>query len=407
MAINKEKSINYMLGLIVFCIALAIINKFAFNFWKFDIFNPKHYIYFAKYMLSGKILHSPKYISFLIVLCGTVTISYFAISESLKFDFSKYFQNNEKNTEKQPEPKKATSTEKQSSPAREEEITPAQPQQDERITRYNIYNNPERVQDTTIINETIPQQRPAPQPEPKEDVNNSIDEEMEREKLQSKIKEVMERLKNKNNDTEVKEDKPSVEQKILTPMQFDNAKSNTEMNFKNISTEQNNMMEGILVGAGFKLLSEIRIGQTGIDYLGVSKDGISIIQLDTTNGNWMASEDDVGNIMPVWFSEDKQKISPVARAIEAREAIKNLIKDKVNLPVKAYACLANSSVINYFDISDKWDEAGIDVLRLPSNTTIDDIDTLDKKFQIGSQKEIDETTMDNLIEILEKAELPE
>lgn len=406
MAINKEKSINYMLGLVVFCIALAIINKFAFNFWRFDIFNPKHYVYFAKYILSGKILHSPKYISFLIVLSGMITVSYFAISESLKFDFSKYFQNDEKITQK-PEHTEEKTTPAENQPSiekKEEEIAPSKPQLDEKISRYNIYNTPERVQDTTIVNETIPQ------PEPKEEINISVDEEKEREKLQSKIKEIMERLKNKNESDNETEEKPEIktpEQKILTPMQFDEAKSNTEMNFKNISTEQNNMMEGILVGAGFKLLSEIRIGQTGIDYLGVSKDGISIIQLDTTNGNWMASEDDVGNIMPVWFSEDKQKISPVARAIEAKETIKNLIKGKVDLPVKAYACLANSSVINYFDISDKWDEAGIDVLRLPSNTTIDDIETLDEKFKIGSQKEIDEATMNNLIEILEKAELPE
>ena len=86
---------------------------------------------------------------------------------------------------------------------------------------------------------------------------------------------------------------------------------------------------------GFKLLSEIRIGSTGIDYLGVAKDKIALIQLDTTEGNWFASEDKVeGNNAPVWFSELGNKTSPVSRAIEARNNISELIKGEIDLPIE-------------------------------------------------------------------------
>ncbi|MBD5405562.1 hypothetical protein HDR59_03375 [bacterium] len=392
MSINKEKSMNYILSAIVLCIAIFIINKLAFKFWRFDIFNLKHYSYFAKYVISGRILKSPKYLAFLSVIIGSILITYIFIIESLQFDFKKYFAKEDK---KQDVPVK----EEVKEVVKEEENTPVKNIEDERITRYNIYNNPERISEADIVRETpqpkhIIEEEPAP--------SNAIDEEKEREKLQSKIKEVMERLKNKNSDEEEK-----TEKRILTPAQFDTVKKESDMNFKNITSEQNEIMEGILVGAGFKLLSEIRIGKTGIDYLGVSKSGISIIQLDTTNGNWMASEDDVGNIMPVWFSEDKQKISPVARAIEARNIVSDLIKGKVDLPVKSYVCLANSGIMNYFDISDKWDEDGIEVLKLPSNSSFEDIDNINEKFTPSSEEEIDEETMNKLIEILEKAELPE
>ena len=121
----------------------------------------------------------------------------------------------------------------------------------------------------------------------------------------------------------------------------------------------------------------------------------------------MASEDRIDDELPVWFSEEERKYSPVARAIEARDTIAELIDGKVDLPIKAYACLANSSVMNFFDIEDEWKRNEVEVLRLSSNQTIDDIDTLEEKFAPSSVEEVDAKVMDTLIEILEKAELPE
>ncbi|MGN0929774.1 MAG: hypothetical protein ACI4N3_03990 [Alphaproteobacteria bacterium] len=404
MSINKEKSINYIASAVVFFIALFIINKVAFHFWQFDIFSLTHYKYFGKFIVSGRILKSPKYLSFLSVILGACLVTYFSVVESFKFDFNKYFKKNEK-----PEEVPVKEEVKEESVSKEEvkeEISPVKAIEDEKIARYSVYNNPEHIKDAEVVRETL-----KPENEIKEEVKvtSEIDEDKEREKLQSKIREVMERLKNKTPDEkeEVEEPAKKTEKKILTPVQFDEVKSDVEMNFKTITPEQNSVMEETLVSAGFKLLSEIRIGKTGIDYLGVSKSGISIIQLDTKEGNWMASEDNVGGVMPVWFSEDKQKYSPVARAIEARNAVSELIKGKVDLPVKAFACLANSSVMNYFDIQDEWKDNNVEVLRLSSNKTIDDIDIFEEKFAPSSEEEIDEPTMNTLIEILEKAELPE
>lgn len=402
MSVSKEKFINYVASVVAFFIALFIINKVAFHFWQFDIFNLKHYKYFGRFIASGRILKSPKYLSFLSVMLGACLVTYFSVVESFKFDFKKYFKKDE-NLENV-SVKEDVKEDMVSKEEVKEEISPVKMIEDENIAKYDVYNNPERVKDTDIVREV-----PEPQYKIREEAKSSaeIDEEKEREKLQSKIKEVMERLKNKNTDEEEEEPVKKKEQSILMPIQFDKAKNDVEMNFKTITPEQNVVIEETLVSAGFKLLSEIRIGKTGIDYLGVSKSGITIIQLDTKEGNWMASEDNVGGLMPVWFSEDKQKYSPVARAIEARNTISELIKGKLDLPVKAFACLANSSVMNYFDIQDEWKENNIEVLRLSSNETIDDIDSFEEKFAPSSEEEVDEATMNTLIEILEKAELPE
>lgn len=410
MAMNKEKSMRYVITGAVFLIALFIINKMAFNFWKFDIFNFNHYKYFGKFIASGRILKSPKYLSFLSVMFGSCLVTYFFVVESFNFDFSKFFKVEEAplKVEEAPVQEEVKEETVSKEDEKEAEISPAKAMEDEKLARYSVYNNPERVKEADIVREVY---QPQPEIREEEPVVSEIDEDKEREKLQSKIREVMERLKNKEVDEapKVEIENPAVmeEPEIVPSGQFNEAESNTDMNFKGITPEQNSVMENTLVSAGFKLLSEIRIGKTGIDYLGVSKSGISIVQLDTTDGNWMASEDNVGSVMPVWFSEDKQKYSPVARVIEAKNTISELMKGKVDLPVKAFACLANSSVMNYFDIQDKWQEAGVEVLRFASNKSAEDMDSFEEKFVPASEEEIDEATMNTVIEILEKAELPE
>ena len=407
MAINKEKSMNYVVSGVVLLVAVMLINKLAFSLWRFDMFNLKHYSAFAKFVASGRIFNSPKYLSFFMVMVGSLMVSYFLVVESFDLDLSKYFKKNGSVSEKD-ETQKEIAKEQE---VVKEEVSPAKLIEDEKIASYNVYNQPSEVVDIPVQNE-VPQlqeiEEVAVQP-------NQIDEEKEREKLQSKIREVMEKLKTKSLDEavqeaekveEVKEEEMS-QDKILTSVQFDEKQSLTDMNFKNISEEQNLKIEEVFVSAGFKLLSEIRIGKTGIDYLGVAKDGITILQLDTKAGNWMASEDRIDDELPVWFSEEERKYSPVARAIEARDTIAELIDGKVDLPIKAYACLANSSVMNFFDIEDEWKRNEVEVLRLSSNQTIDDIDTLEEKFAPSSVEEVDAKVMDTLIEILEKAELPE
>lgn len=408
MAINKEKSINYVLSGVVFIIAVVIVSKLALNLWQFDIFNLKHYKAFGRFIANGRFFKSPKYISFVMVMIGSCLITYFSVLQSLDFDLSKFVKTPEqKNEDAEVVPAKVE----------EKEVAPVAQQkamEDEKNSQYAMYNTPSKVKEVEVVNEkqVVPN---APVKEEVVPVKENVDEEKERERLQSKIREVMERLKNKSlnqddNEDEVKEEVPSVvpeEQKILTPMQFDELKKSSEMNFKNISQEQNTNIEETFISAGFKLLSEIRIGKTGIDYLAVSKSEIAILQLDTKDGNWMASEDKIGDELPVWFSEEERKYSPVARAVEAKNTIAELINGKVDLPIKAYACLANSGVMNYFDIENSWKNLGVDVIRLSSNKTIDDIDTLEETFPISSQEEVDEETMNTLIEILEKAELPE
>ena len=168
-------------------------------------------------------------------------------------------------------------------------------------------------------------------------------------------------------------------------------------------------MEQTLISSGFKLLSEIRIGSTGIDYLGVAKDKLVVVQLDTTEGNWFASEDKVeGNDAPVWFSELGNKISPVARAIEAKNNIAELINGKIDLPIETVACLSRSKVVNIPETIEDWEKLQVKVVQLEkSNDEMETLSSIEEIYPTQSQEEVDESVMNELISILEKAEIPE
>ena len=260
-----------------------------------------------------------------------------------------------------------------------------------------------------------------------EETEENISDEEERAKLQSKIREVMERMREKQNEENIEakvnvnpvidpevatEEQEIGTQKILEPMQFAGKEKNSllqNMNFKKISPEENNVMERTLIGAGFKLLSEIRIGSTGIDYLAVGKDKLVVVQLDTTDGNWSASEEVVeGSEAPVWFSENGSKISQVARAIEAKNDILRLIDGQIQIPIETIACLTNSIIVNETDMRSEWNKLGVRMARLSElDDVYDNIEILNSIFPEKSQIPPSEADMTKLISILEKAEIPE
>ncbi len=404
MQLNKEKSINYIVFGIVSLFVIVIMTKVSLYFWRFDFFNLMHYKAFFKFISSGRILTSPKYIAFLMVLTGFSMCVYVALNEILKFDFSKLFKKTEvKDNNETIETNQNSKENLNQNVIEEQKQITQQPVVD---NRYEIYNNPNRVmeQKNDVVNV-----------DNNSNVNSLIDEEKEREKLQLRIKEVMENMKKKNIQNEEKVLNSQKDEKILTPLRETNKEeviipekvSKLDMYFKNISDEQNALMENTLIAAGFRLLSEIRLGKTGIDYLATSKNGINIIQFDAKDGNWMANEDAVSGEEAFWYAEDDKKLSPVSRALDAKNIIENLIKGVVDLPVNAYVCLGGGNIMNYFDMQSKWHELGVDIIKLSSNDSIDDIESLEEVFPPQSQEDVDEKVMNDLIDVLEKAELPE
>jgi hypothetical protein len=184
---------------------------------------------------------------------------------------------------------------------------------------------------------------------------------------------------------------------ILTPVKFGpEPKGKIDMHFPAIPQELNEQIERAFIAAGCKLLSEIRIGSTGVDYMAVADDAIHILQADESEGTWLANEDeDSGGAK--WFSEDGAKPSPAARAADARNAVAGLLSGRVDLPIKAYAYIAKSEILNTEDMLEKWADMDVRVINPEQFAEL---------FAPASKKEPDSATMQIIIPTLEEAEAP-
>ena len=403
---DKSKIYNYIVAGIFLITALMFIKNMSLFIWNFDIFNKHQVLTFLRYLVKGKSFSSGKQLSFLITFVGALCITVSGVLIAMQLNFMKVEENSE-NTKNSEDINKAVeiikTNEASTQKPAEKTIENQKENTSEPENKFAMYENKNLMPKNEEV--TIP----AP-----EVIENNKNEDEERAKLQSKIREIMRKMKERKEEEEEEttKKKPSTSNKLLS--KFETQKplqaERIDMNFKNISDEENAVMEHDIISAGFKLLSEIRIGSTGIDYLGVAKDKLVVVQLDTTDGNWFASEDKVeGNETPVWFSEAGNKISPVARALEAKENIKNLLDKDIDLPIETVACLTNSNVVNYEEFKEKWDDMGVKVVKLykPEEDDLSEIQTLSDIYPVQSQSEVPEEMMNKIISILEKAEIPE
>lgn len=422
---DKSKVLNYITAGIYLISAVIFIKQLSFYLWQFDIFNMKQVGAFLKYIATGKVFGSLKYISFIITFIGLCFITYAGIVISMNFEFLRIkpdvksddaeksiTQEALKNATLEVE-KSITNTNEEEKKQEEVEVkeNPVKSLQEISEERFAMYNGNNQDK-TSLVKEEIIEKEEIPLQNNEVGIPNSTEE--DRAKLQAKIKEIMQRMKERREEEyleieqreDVQEDK---KEKILEPVKFSQNNNLIDMNFKNISEKENAQMEQTLISSGFKLLSEIRIGSTGIDYLGVAKDKLVVVQLDTTEGNWFASEDKVeGNDAPVWFSELGNKISPVARAIEAKNNIAELINGKIDLPIETVACLSRSKVVNIPETIEDWEKLQVKVVQLEkSNDEMETLSSIEEIYPTQSQEEVDESVMNELISILEKAEIPE
>ncbi len=415
---DKSKSYNYITAGIFLIVAVMFIKNMSSFIWNFNIFSKHQLFLLMKNIVNGKIFSSGKQLSFLITFIGTVLVTFSGVLIAMQLSFNEDFKtekNIENDNQNLNEKAEISNTEIEEKVDKnlnkvKEDISTIIPRLEEKFAMYNENQNKDlKVENTTERVENNISEEP-----------EALENEEERIKLQNKIKEIMKKMKEKsepeaeteNSKSDKNEEKSS--KKLLSKFEIPeviNAEKTEkiDMNFKNISEEENIQMEHTLISAGFKLLSEIRIGSTGIDYLGVAKDKLAIVQLDTTDGNWFASEDMVeGNKTPVWFSEFGNKISPVSRTIEAKNNIEQLLVD-TKLPIETVVCLTNSNIVNYEEYAEKWDKMGIKIVKLNEKEEDigNNIKTLDDIYPMHSQEAISEELMNKIISILENAEIPE
>ena len=84
---DKSKVLNYITAGIYLISAVVFIKQLSFYLWQFDIFNMKQVGAFLKYIGSGKIFNSLKYMSFIITFIGLCIMTYSGVILSMNFEF--------------------------------------------------------------------------------------------------------------------------------------------------------------------------------------------------------------------------------------------------------------------------------------------------------------------------------
>ena len=437
MKLDKKYLLNYIVSAIFISVAVVFFYNLSAKIFGLDLLKGDHLYKLLKMITSGKMflnLHNFSvfigFIGFIFVLVGGVKLSmdieykqderientenfndettnknFEVASQKLEIKDNEKTDENIKNDTKEPEIQKNKFS-IYDTPKGEKVIETA-PNKPDEIPVVPVVNDVKKETENT---EKATQQEQEKQQKEKSDF--TIDEALEREKLRNKIKEMVNKIDGDNNNPDVKEEKEEVEntlepEKLLSKFDVSKIKGKettttneteksteksevltaekvaTKMNYETITEEQNMIFENVLIDAGFKLLSEIRIGDTGIDYLGISKEQIAIIQVDTQPGKWMANEEIIAdNKHPLWYSENGNKISPFYR-------------------------VKNNTIVNMDEAEEIAKTQNIKILKLEDFDGNEFIDNLNEQFEIDSQTEPDTKTLNKMITILEQAEIPE
>lgn len=126
-----------------------------------------------------------------------------------------------------------------------------------------------------------------------------------------------------------------------------------------------NPVADILTQKGYELISGVNIGNTLVDFVGVSSDKICLCLLDKETGDWLADEERFNDEEPLWFSENSHRISPVRRADVAKQALTDKLEGSdLNLEVYAYVVIQTGNIINAEDMFEVWNDMGIEVTRI-------------------------------------------
>jgi len=116
---------------------------------------------------------------------------------------------------------------------------------------------------------------------------------------------------------------------------------------------------------GYDVISDIKVKDVVVDYIGVSKDEICLCLVDKETGDWLADEEMFNGEEPLWFSESSHRVSPVCQLNNIRKEIKEALDDEgFELNVKSFVVVQMANIINADDMFEIWDDMGINVTRI-------------------------------------------
>ena len=145
-------------------------------------------------------------------------------------------------------------------------------------------------------------------------------------------------------------------------------KSRDEQNKKSAESAQNlnnGPVYDVLHQKGYDIISNITVGDTIIEYAGVSDSQICLCLVDKESGDWLADEELFNGEDPLWFSEDSHRVSPVRKIDIARKKIEAKLEDAgFNLEVVPYVVIMMANIINADDMFEIWNDLNIEVTRI-------------------------------------------
>ncbi|MDO4161553.1 MAG: hypothetical protein Q4D80_00925 [Pseudomonadota bacterium] len=121
----------------------------------------------------------------------------------------------------------------------------------------------------------------------------------------------------------------------------------------------------ILQQKGYDVINGIHVGNTIIDFIGVSETEICLCLVDKEAGDWLADEELFNGEEPLWFSENSHRISPVRKLDVARNIIRDkLAEEEFEQEIKSYVIIQMANIINADDMFEVWNNMDIDVTRI-------------------------------------------
>lgn len=134
---------------------------------------------------------------------------------------------------------------------------------------------------------------------------------------------------------------------------------------KESTTASHSPVYDTLSQKGYDVLSNITVGDTLIDFVGVSKDEICFCLVDKESGDWLADEEMFNGEEPLWFSENSHRVSPVCKLNTAKKLIEEKLEDEeFEQKLNFYVVIQMANIINADDMFEIWNNMNINVTRI-------------------------------------------
>lgn len=144
-----------------------------------------------------------------------------------------------------------------------------------------------------------------------------------------------------------------------------NRRSEAKESEESVSKTSHGPVFDALQQKNYSIISNVAIGNTLIDFIGVSENNICLCLVDKESGDWLADEEMFNGEDPLWFSENSHRISPVCLLSNASKVIKERFDDEgFEQNIESYVVIQMANIINADDMFETWNDMGINVTRI-------------------------------------------